>query len=245
MPVVAANTYGAGRLDPVYDVDDAITLTTNMAPGTYVRGAVIGQSTAAVNEVQALTMTASGGTYTLTVTDPISGVTKTTGALNFGDIAATIQTALNAVGVLGAAGAGVTGTNPYVITFSGTAYAGVAQPLVVVNTASLTGGTATIARTTSGTRAGVSKLYASGNSDGSQIPKGILQYDCFVDAMGLLYLGVNSATSQWGEIRRSVPYYFAGTFDTTKLTGLDANALTAGAWRLISGTVAAGVVRLG
>ncbi len=44
----------------------------------------------------------------------------------------------------------------------------------------------------------------------------------------------------------AAPAYVAGTFDTTQLVGIDATALSSGLWRrLISGTVAAGVVRLG
>jgi len=246
MPISAQNIYAANRLDPLYDFDGAVTLVSNFVPNsTLPKGTLLGPVTAAVNEVQSLAITATGGTYTLTYTDPISGVAKTTASLNFGDVAATIAAALNAAGVLGAAGAGVTGTGPYVITFSGTAYAGKGQSLLTPNTALLTGGTATVTRTTSGAATGVLKPYASGNSDGSQVPYGIAQYDMFVDATGNVYLGTLTAVNQWGEVRKDAPYYFAGTFDTALLVGLDANALTAAKWRLVSGTLAAGVVRLG
>jgi hypothetical protein len=246
MPVAAQNTYAANRLDPLYDFEDAITLVANFAPNsTILKGTLLGPVTAAVNDVQTLTITATGGTYTISYTDPISGVVKTTAALNFNDNAATQQAAMNAAGVLGASGVAVTSTGPWVYTFSGTAYAGKAQPLLTVNTALLTGGTASFAHTTGGAAAGVLKPYASGNSDGSQIPYGIAQYDMFIDLVGNVYLGASSAISQWGEVRKDAPYYFAGTFDTTLLVGLDANALTAAKWRLVSGTLASGVVRLG
>jgi hypothetical protein len=246
MPISAQNTFAANRLDPLYDFEDALTLPSNFVPNsTILKGTILGAVTAAVNEVQTLTITATGGTYTISYTDPISGVVKTTAALNYNDNAATIQGALNAAGVLGTSGVAVTSTGPWTITFSGTAYAGKAQNLLVPNVGSLTGGSATITRATAGAAAGVLKAYASGNSDGSQIPKGIAQYDMFIDISGNVYLGATSAISQWGEVRKDAPYYFAGTFDTSLLVGLDANAVTAGGWRLVSGTVTAGVLRMG
>lgn len=246
MPVAANNIYSANRLDPIYDFEDSITLVSNYAPNTTIpKGTILGPVTAAVNDVQTLTITATGGTYTISYTDPITGVVKTTTALNFGDNAATQAAAMNAAGVLGTSGVAVTSTGPWVYTFSGTLYAGKAQNLLTVNTSLLTGGTASFAHTTGGAAAGVLKPYASGNGDGSQIPYGIAQYDMFIDILGNVYLGTTTAISQWGEIRKDAPYYFAGTFDTSVLIGLDANAVTAAKWRLVSGTVAAGVVRLG
>lgn len=246
MPVTAQNIYSANRLDPLFDFEDAITLVSNFVPNsTILKGTVLGPVTAAVNDVQTLTIGASGGTYTITYTDPISGVQKTTASLNYNDNAAAQQAAMNAAGVLGTSGIAVTSTGPWTYTFSGTAYAGKAQPLLTVNTSLLTGGGASFAHTTSGAPAGVLKPYASGNSDGSQIPYGIAQYDMFIDANGNVYLGATSAVSQWGEVRKDAPYYIAGTFDTSVLVGLDANAISAGKWRLVSGAVAAGVVRLG
>jgi len=246
MPIAASNVFSGARLDPLYDFEDALTLPFNYVPNsTILKGTVLGAVTAAVNEVQTLTIAATGGTYTISYTDPISGVVKTTAALAFDALAATIAAALNAAGVLGASGVAVTSTGPWTITFSGTLYAGKAQPLLVPNTALLTGGGATIVRATAGAAAGVLKAYASGNSDGSQVAKAIAQYDMFIDISGNVYLGVTSAISQWGEVRRDAPAYVSGTFDTTQLVGIDATALSSGLWRLISGTVAAGVVRLG
>lgn len=246
MPVAATNTYSANRLDPLYDFEDALTLPFNYVPNTSIpKGTVLGAVTAAVNDVQTLTIGATGGTYTISYTDPISGVVKTTAALNYNDNAATQQAAMNAAGVLGASGVAVTSTGPWVYTFSGAAYAGKAQPLLTVNTSLLTGGTASFAHTTGGAAAGVLKAYASGNSDGSQVAKAIAQYDMFIDILGNVYLGATSAISQWGEVRKDAPAYVAGTFDSTLLPGIDATALSSGLWRLISGTVAAGVVRLG
>jgi hypothetical protein len=84
------------------------------------------------------------------------------------------------------------------------------------------------------------KAYASGNVDGSQVPVGVLQYDCTVDAAGNHTWG----GGLWGETYPSAPVYVRGAFATTDLTGLDAAALTNGKWRLLHGTVAAGVVEI-
>lgn len=246
MPVAASTIFSGARLDPLYDFEDAITLPFNYVPSTSIpKGTVLGAVTAAVNDVQTLTIAATGGTYKISYTDPISGVVKQTASLNYNDNAATQAAAINAAGVLGTSGVAITSTGPWVYTFSGTLYAGKAQPLLTVDTSLLTGGGASFAHTTSGAPAGVLKPYASGNSDGSQVSKAIAQYDMWIDSVGNVYLGVLSAISQWGEVRKDGPAYVAGTFDTTLLVGIDATALSSNYWRLISGTVAAGVVRLG
>lgn len=85
------------------------------------------------------------------------------------------------------------------------------------------------------------KAYATGNVDGSQIPKAVLQYDVTVDASGNHTWG----GGQLGETRPYAPVYFAGFFSTLDLTGFDAGASTAAGWRMVSGTVADGVTALG
>jgi len=87
---------------------------------------------------------------------------------------------------------------------------------------------------------GTFKAYASGSSDGSQVPKCILRDAVTVDASGNITIpGENNM------IRLDTHAFFAGTFACADLTGLDANALTAGGWRLINGSVTTGAVRLG
>jgi hypothetical protein len=82
--------------------------------------------------------------------------------------------------------------------------------------------------------------YASGNADGSQVPKAILHEACSTDASGNITM-----PGEFAPTRKDISAYYAGTFLCSVLTGLDANALTAGGWRLINGSVATGVVRLG
>lgn len=139
MPATFSRAYTFGRLDPVYDAEDALVQSVNLVAGTYVRGTVLGE------------LTATPGTF---------------------------------------------------------------------------------------------KAYATGNSDGSQVAKSLLQYDCVVDGSGNVTIGTVAAGTDWGETFRSAPAYFAGTFRTTDLTGLDAGAVTA-LGRLVSGVLASGIVRLG
>ena len=83
--------------------------------------------------------------------------------------------------------------------------------------------------------------YASGNADGTQTPRGILPQDCTTDATGL----ITGADAPLGDTRKDTHVYFAGTFRTNDLIGLDAAGITAAGWRLIFGTATNGSVRLG
>ncbi len=97
----------------------------------FIDGAANNQGT------QVLTITATGGTYTLTYNG------QTTTAIAYNANAATIQAALVALTSIGAGGATVTGTGPFNLILSGV-NAG-APLLFTVGTGSLTGGTATLA----------------------------------------------------------------------------------------------------
>ena len=88
---------------------------------------------------------------------------------------------------------------------------------------------------------GTFKAYASGNSDGSQVPKCILAYSATTDGSG----DITSIGGEWGNTFKSVPAFTVGTFSTADLTGLDANAVTVLAGHLESGTISAGVIHIG
>jgi hypothetical protein len=89
---------------------------------------------------------------------------------------------------------------------------------------------------------GVYGPYASGNSDGTQNPTHILQYQCVTDASGNVTFGAGPAgTSEWGRTEKGAPAYRSGEFSCADLTGLDANAVTK-LGRLVQGTVSAGRV---
>lgn len=87
---------------------------------------------------------------------------------------------------------------------------------------------------------GIFRPYLAGNSDGSQVARGILQYACVVDASGNTTLA-----GEFGQTQMGVPMYIGGgsVFNTAELTGLDAAAVTALGASLIEGTVAAGQLR--
>lgn len=89
------------------------------------------------------------------------------------------------------------------------------------------------------------KAYASGNADGSQVPKAILEHDCAVDAAGNITLGPTAGGTEWGQTFPYASAFFSGDFATAELTGLDATALTnQPAWHLINGSLTVGVLRL-
>lgn len=109
-----------------------------------------GSGVGGTNEVQTETVTATGGTRTLTVVNPTTGVSGTTAAIAYNANAAAIQAALEALANVGVADIVVTGTGPYVYTATGADFAGKDMAPIVVGAGSLTGGSSTIAQTTGG-----------------------------------------------------------------------------------------------
>lgn len=132
------------RLNIDFDCDPDI-LTGIMA---FLYG-VAAAPTGGTNEVQTETVTATGGTRTLTVQTGAN--TQTTAPIAYNANAATIQAALEALSNVAANDIVVSGTGPYVYTFSGTGTTEKQDvPLITVNTFSLTGGTSSFAVTTPG-----------------------------------------------------------------------------------------------
>jgi hypothetical protein len=91
---------------------------------------------------------------------------------------------------------------------------------------------------------GTFRAYVTGAADGSQVPKAILKYACATDAAGNITFGGAAGNAFGLPAEKCAPAYWAGTFRTTDLVGLDAGAVTA-LGRLISGTLANGVLRIG
>ena len=115
-----------------------IVLAPGVAIDIYGQTAIYGFAEA-VNEVQTVTVDATGGTFTLTYAG------QTTSALAENAAAATVQTALEALSNLAPGDVTVTGSagGPYTLTFGGTlANTNVAQ--LTSNAASLTGGAGTV-----------------------------------------------------------------------------------------------------
>jgi hypothetical protein len=92
---------------------------------------------------------------------------------------------------------------------------------------------------------GTYAAYASGNTDGTQNPKGLLQYSCVVDGSGNVTLA-----GEFGQTQLGVPMYVGGgaIFDTTQLSvsgggAITTAVITALGGSLVEGTAAAGQLR--
>jgi hypothetical protein len=93
---------------------------------------------------------------------------------------------------------------------------------------------------------GTFTAYASANTDGSQLARVVLVYDVSTDANGnVTFTNTEGQVGdEFGGVERAAPVYFAGTFATQDLVGLDADA-AGSLGRLVQGTVTSGVLRMG
>lgn len=239
MSNVAIQTFTGGGLVPVMDAAEARCQSVSLPAGvTLAAGTVLGQVTAtsAQNDVQTITITGTptgGGLY-------LSFLGQLTAQIAYNAAAAAVQSALEALSTIGTGNVACSG-GPFpgsavVVTFQGKC-ANLDQP-VLTSINSLTGGSSPaigIVHTTTGNPGfAYYKAYDDAKSDGTQIAKALLQYAVTVDAYGC----ITYAAGEWLEASRSTPAYFAGTFKTADLTGLDA-AGVADLGRLINGSTSA------
>jgi hypothetical protein len=243
MPLAPFLRWGGRRVDPVIDPDDASEQPVNLkASISYPAGTVLGELIG-TDEQQTITINATGGTFRVT----FGG--QQTPALAWNVSAADLQAALEALSTIGFGNILVTGpvAGVYTLTFrDALGSQNVAQ--VTTDATGLTGGagTAAVATTVAGVAGtpGTYGPYASGNTDGSQNPKGVLRYACVTDALGQITLGDGPAgTSEWGQTTKSVDMWVYGVFRTEDLVGLDANAVTK-LGRLLNGTIAHGRIAI-
>jgi hypothetical protein len=82
------------------------------------------------------------------------------------------------------------------------------------------------------------KAYASGNVDGSQVPKAVLPWDITTDASKNITVG----GGEFGLTSKTIPVYGSGYFKTTELVGLDANAVTVLGSHYLSGVLSNGIL---
>lgn len=223
MSAAPAYTFSASQLQPARDPRTARMITVNLAAGTYARGTVIGQVTdteAAAVQTITVTGTPTGGTFTIGVT-PYTTNAPSTIVLAYNETVALAQPLFDAV--YGAGNTKVTGTTlpggSLIVTFIG---ALAAQPVAAITQVAnaLTGGATpnyAITQTTTGAaNIGTFGAYAHGNSDGTQVAKGLLMYPCVVDASG----NVTISAEIPGFTERGVPMYYRGTFRSEELVGL-------------------------
>jgi len=215
------------KLTPLYDSEDARIVPTNLPPGVnYPAGQILVQSAQSVNAVQTITAPASG-TYVLTFTNPLTGLSASTTALAFGAIDATILAALQLA--VNASGGGTIAVSALAVTFSGT-LAARPIPLMTTNAGS-------VANTTAGTTAKTFGAYS-----GSGSPSLILEYPTTTDASG----NTSPATGAFlGSVQPYATAYRSGTFECADLTGLDANAVAKMGGNIVSGTVTSGTFQFG
>lgn len=84
------------------------------------------------------------------------------------------------------------------------------------------------------TASGLLKPYASGNADGSQIPRAIAMYPMVVDASSKVTISGDPT----GILLNDAPVFWRGAFLIGDLVGIDATALTnAVGWRMLIGAV--------
>ncbi len=71
---------------------------------------------------------------------------------------------------------------------------------------------------------GAAGAYANGNSDGTELAAIIAMYDMYSDGTNVSL--TNDGALLAGETRTHAPFYVAGFFKCSQLTGLDANGVT-------------------
>lgn len=249
MATTPVNTFSVVGLQPYVNPGQARRLSVALAASlTLSKGTVLGEQlgTNAIHKV-AITGSPTGGTFTLTFG------AQTTAGIAFGASVLQVQAALEALSSIGNGNVKVTGGwndvgATFFVEYVGTLGAA-SQTTITCSIASLTGGTP--AQATSSTQAGAAgspgtfKAYNDQNTDGSQVPVAILQYDCATDGSGNITIGAQTGGGPFGETYKTAPAYFSGTFLTADLTGYDDNCARQPGWRRVSGTPTSGVVRLG
>ncbi len=248
MAASATNTYLMTGINAIFPWE-ARWESVQIGPSlTLTQGTILGEYTP-VSEQQTLTTTgtATGGTFTLTFTSP-DGRKYTTAAIASAAAASAVVSALVLLPNIGTGGVTATGgtlnTTPVVITFA-LALANQPLALLVVDGTLLTGSGHTVTPTINvrGINAGTYGAYASGNTDGTGVAKGILEYDVATDANNIITFGTATGGGEKQETYLSCPMFVAGTFSCADLTGLDATAVT-DLGRLLQGSTTAGQFRM-
>jgi flagellar hook protein FlgE len=129
---------------PTTDLTMPVTATTTL--NDVLTWLNTDEGTPAIDEIQTISSTATGGTFTLS----FGG--QTTSALNWNSTAAQIDTALEALSTIGAGNVNCAGgalPTDVTVTFAGT-LAGQDAALITVDNTNMTGGTASVAETTTG-----------------------------------------------------------------------------------------------
>ena len=235
MPTTATDTFLGTGLIPFFAPETAREQNVKISASKTLKLGDILAELVGNNEVQTITISATGGTFTVTYAG------QTTTAIAFDATAATFLAALEALSTIGEENIAVTlASSVYTVTFQNKL--GLQNIAAMTTTATgLTGGagTATVATSTagsSGTR-GEFDTYDPDATNGLEIPKAICKYDLTTNASKVVT--INEKT------QLAAPVYTSGYFSTKDLRWLDANAITKMGGRLISGSIADGVFSFG
>ena len=243
MPTSAVNTFDSIMLQPYYPTGKELEIQVKLPVSIeYAAGTILGEQIG-TNEIVTVTISGipTGGTFTLT----FGG--QTTAAIALGASSLLIQQAFEALSTVGDGNANVTASWSHQggtirIEFRGTLGA-TNVGAVTCDVGSLTGGSAaqSVTVTTAGATgtAGTFKAYDNDATDGSERACCILKYKCTTDSSGNITVGGGEHT----QTSLTAPAYTSGAFLTSDLTGLDSVAVEQ-LGRLVSGTVASGVLQL-
>lgn len=215
MPLdVAVNRFSVDPVLPAFNPEDALLVSVNLAPSTtFAKGTILSQVSASANEVHTITITGTptGGTFTVSGVNPITGASWTTGNIAYNAAASAVASAIAAVAGVGTytGGGGALPGTAVTITYSGV-LAGI--PVAPVTTsASLTGGTSpaiAVTRTTTGATAGTYSAFVTGTNTA----RGILKYGCVTDSEGKITFGSASTGMYFGDKSRTAEMYIAGIY---------------------------------
>lgn len=232
MATSATHTFNQNRLHEARPGTGRTVAIKLPASITYAAGTILGELIGN-NEVQLLTRagTISGGTWTLT----FGG--QTTSAMAYNADAATIQAAIEALSTVGAGNILVTGgpisTTNVTLTFvNKLGYTNVTA--VTVDITSITGGgSLTPSTTTAGSSGtpGTFKQYSSSATDGSQLPKGLLEWGVTTDANGMI-------VEENGSLSRTGSMYEKGAFKKDDVTSMTETIIALMGGRFLHGTSA-------
>jgi hypothetical protein len=229
MPI-QTRTNSIREVTPVIHPELAVAVKVNLGPSqTLVAGTVLGQITGSANDVQTITdvPTITAGTFTISGVNPHTGEAFTTAALAYNAATATVQAELEKVfgtGNIAVTGGPLPGTD-VVLTFQ-SKLAAMPITLMTISSTGLTGGTLSIAKTTTGRSKGTFVAYnETGTDDGHRVAKAILRCDVTTDTLGKCRYG-NAVDGWYDTPTDDAEAYVSGFFDSTKLIGLDANGVT-------------------
>lgn len=248
MPTAAIRTWSNKKLEPALYPECTRTISVKLdASLDLARGTILAEKIG-TNELQKLVITGgpTGGSFTMT----FGG--QTTAAIPYNAPASDVEAALEELSTIGDGNVRCYGgqlpAGIVYIEFIGTL--GGANQAQLTTTDSLTGGStpATAVTTVRAGAAGSAGTFADYNPDatnGLQVPKGILEHDVQTDASGNVTYSETTGQNggEFGEEFANTPMIIAGYYHTADLVGLDEEAAAA-LGRLVSGTVAAGVLSL-